>query len=710
MQDSTLEIKVCLTRQEPEYITLSDDELTKFTGAYHDIIAKSRSIDPTQLAEVLDRLRRVGIAQSWTVSSTEGSIKSSSPSIKAASDATSMRDTCRRYAQNIGSSDIPVGRGGQTWTRQDGTVAQAVDDRRDQPGRTVNGEMAQATDQSCPNVKGSALGQRHGSSSGDSRRKRRRTTGLSPLQVPATTLGGTEEPQGGGSHTDRSASPTSLAVAVTSFKGACGLAKAPCLGERELSQVFSLSTRLIVSDPGTVLRPLLASWQVNVAQGAHALGLPLEWKGVNAAGVYTRLLRDDAVRDGVGQRVARMLLVLNYTDICKHPEVHCPRRVKGKAVAHVIDCIARAYLDDTSRNPSKRDRDAIHHFLRQGRWLWTLVRQVGIGFVLACSAEVIKNVSIRNAVVDAVAAHTVSTRPGVVRLLSSMEPMVMALMFGRLHSELFDAVKDDESAILGLPNLRCINQEDQALQPKPHGPGGDHGIINMEAAVRPRRRNVRVPNVWQSIFKSEEWLNAIIDNYGANPVLIGPSLDQLGLPPDQRKDKIVYALLHTADLSGDVKYITSDRFCPERNEDTLFFHCLRDGYKYSRPERKITFADIGVVLNICEPIENIETVPLRKDLMNLVESNGEKLQSQYSFFAEKKIKIVESPEIISLGGPIFTSSGIGPVLALNLAYFEKRLQFIFQETEDCGWSVATMEDGVNYANHTTIVSAFQLKP
>jgi hypothetical protein len=74
-----------------------------------------------------------------------------------------------------------------------------------------------------------------------------------------------------------------------------------------------------------------------------------------------------------------------------------------------------------------------------------------------------KNVSIRNAVVDAVAAHTVSTRPGVVRLLFSMEPAVMALMFGRLHSELFDAVKDDKFAILGLPNLRRINQEDQAL-------------------------------------------------------------------------------------------------------------------------------------------------------------------------------------------------------------------------------------------------------
>lgn len=48
-----------------------------------------------------------------------------------------------------------------------------------------------------------------------------------------------------------------------------------------------------------------------------------------------------------------------------------------------------------------------------------------------------------------------------------------------------------------------------------------------------------------------------------------------------------------------------------------------------------------------------------------VESDGEKLKSQYSFFAEEKINILESPEIVGIGGPIFTTIGIGPVLALN---------------------------------------------
>ncbi|KAL4889251.1 hypothetical protein BDV59DRAFT_119897 [Aspergillus ambiguus] len=286
-----------------------------------------------------------------------------------------------------------------------------------------------------------------------------------------------------------------------------------------------------------VLRPLLDSWQKNVTQGAHALGLPHEWKGVNAAGAYARLLRNDACRDGVGQRVARMLLVLNYTEICRNPDAYCPRRVKGKAVAHVIDCIARAYLDDTSKNPSKQDRDAIHNHLRQGRWLWTLARQVGIGIVLTCSVELmsaIKNVSIRNVVIDAVAAHTVSTRPGVVRLLCSMEPVVTDLMFGRLHGELFDAVNADGSGILGLSNLRRINEEDQALLPKLPEPDGECALINVEPTVQPR------------------------DNHNANPVLVGPNLDEIRLRVGQRKDKMIFALLHTANLSGDVKYITSD--------------------------------------------------------------------------------------------------------------------------------------------------------
>ncbi|KAL5362271.1 hypothetical protein BJX96DRAFT_177005 [Aspergillus floccosus] len=453
---------------------------------------------------------------------------------------------------------------------------------------------------------------------------------------------------------------------------------------RELSQVFSLSARLIVSDPGVVLRPLLASWQENVARGAHALGLPLQRKGVNAAGAYARFLKDDAGRDGVAQRVARMWLVLNYRDICKQTDVYCPWPFKGKPVAHVIDCIARAALEDTSKNPSQRDRDAILHFLMQGKWLWTLISQVGMGLVLACSVELmsaINNANICNAAVDAVAAHAASSRPGLVRLLSSLKPVVMALMSGVLHGSFTTAA----------------------------WARGESETINVEPTVRPRRKNIGLPNVWGSIFKSEKWLNAIIVNHGANPVLIGPNLDEIGLPPHQRKAKIIFALLHTADLSGDVRYATSDQCCRKQSEDTLFFRSLRDGYKYNRLERKITFADIGVILNICEPIENLEILPLWKDLKELVEGDGEKVQSQYSFFAEEKIKIVKSPEIIGIGGPILTTSDIGPVLALNLDCLKERLQFIFQETEDCGWSVDTMEDGMNYANHSTVVSAFRLK-
>ncbi|KAF7591297.1 hypothetical protein BBP40_001673 [Aspergillus hancockii] len=424
--------------------------------------------------------------------------------------------------------------------------------------------------------------------------------------------------------------------------------------KQERSQVFSLSARLIVPDPGMVLRPLLASWQENVAQCAHALGLPPEWKGVNAAGAYARLLRDDAIRDGVGQRVARMLLVLNYTDICRRPDEYWPPRMKGKPVAHVIDCITGAYLNDTSRNPTKQDHDAIHNHLRQGRWLWTLARQVGVGIVLTCSVE--KNVTIRNVVIDAVAAHTVSTRPGLVRLLCSMEPVVTVLMFGRLHGELFKAVKADGSGILGLSNLRRIHEDNQAFLPKPHGPEGESDTIYVKPTVQPRRKNIGVPNVWGSIFKSAEWLNAIIDDHSANPVLLGLNLDEIGLPPDKRKKRIILALLHTADLSRDVKYITSDQCCCKQSEDTLFFHCLRDGYQYNRPKRKITFADIDVILNIREPIENIEILPLWKDLKKLVESDGKKLQSQYSFFAKEKIKIVESPEIVGIGGFQFTTN------------------------------------------------------
>ncbi|KAF7586960.1 hypothetical protein BBP40_007974 [Aspergillus hancockii] len=238
------------------------------------------------------------------------------------------------------------------------------------------------------------------------------------------------------------------------------------LKRKELEQAFRLSARLVSRGLDSVLRPLLETWQNNISKGSPVLGLPPAWKGVKAAVVYIELIREDRISDPVGQRVARMLLVLNYEVICKNPEKYCSRpRQKGeRRVPYAMDCITRSYLNNPSGEISKGGRDAIHTCFRQGRWLWTLAGTVGMGLVLTCDDElmsVMKNISTVNGGIEAIATCAYYTRPGTVRLLGSLEPVVISLMLGKISSDLVEAVQVDGSGILGQSALSKANAEDQ---------------------------------------------------------------------------------------------------------------------------------------------------------------------------------------------------------------------------------------------------------
>ncbi|RAH55922.1 hypothetical protein BO85DRAFT_461013 [Aspergillus piperis CBS 112811] len=195
----------------------------------------------------------------------------------------------------------------------------------------------------------------------------------------------------------------------------------------------------------------------------HTLGLSTEWRGVRAAAANMTILKDNTIADAVGQRVARMLLVLNYKEICGCPQSHCPRprRAGEKRKAYMINCIVYACF---SRDLFKSKCDVIHNFLRQGRLLWIISSIVGLGFVLIYSDELmstIKNVSITHNGVNAIAISTLYMRPRMVALLYSLEPAVADLMSGKISKALYRVIQD-ETGILGLSALSCTNGVYQA--------------------------------------------------------------------------------------------------------------------------------------------------------------------------------------------------------------------------------------------------------
>ncbi|GKZ98547.1 hypothetical protein AnigIFM59636_003537 [Aspergillus niger] len=259
-------------------------------------------------------------------------------------------------------------------------------------------------------------------------------------------------------------------------------------------QVLRLSARLIDPAPRTVLEPLLVSWNSNVSQGLHALGLPLEWMGVEAAAAYAVMLKDNMIPDAVGRRAARMLLVLNYEEMCQFPECYCPRprRAAEQKKAYVMNCILHAcVLED----PSKSDRDLIHNYLRQGRWLWVIASIVGLGFALICSEELmstIRNVSITNNGVNALATHAFYARPGMVALLHSLETAVADLMSGKIPRSLCENITN-EPGILGQFNLSRMNEIDRVHLALQHDTG-NWEPIDLEAAIHDVKKRL-LPNI-----------------------------------------------------------------------------------------------------------------------------------------------------------------------------------------------------------------------
>ncbi|TPR04037.1 Fungal specific transcription factor domain family protein [Aspergillus niger] len=413
--------------------SLPGDSLAKFAGSLIEILTKARILGPAQLADVLQRARRVNAIQSWAVNRGGEVIACSHPTGEENNIPATTYENIRITGDQLTS------------------YGDALPRSRTQPDRIE------------PRI--------------DMRKAW--TTSLATPSVAQTPGEGSEGPINHGT-------PLHLIpdrIVGLSRKAFMAPENGQWLRRADFEQVLRLSARLIDPAPRTVLEPLLDSWHANVSQGLHALGLPLEWIGVEAAATYAIMLKNNMVPDAVGQRAARMLLVLNYEEMCQFPECYCPRprRAAEQKKAYVMNCIAHACV---LGDPSKSERDLIHNYLRQGRWLWVIASIVGLGFALTCSEELmsaIKNVSITNNGINTLATHAFYARPAMVALLHSLESAVAHLMLGKISRSLCEAIQDD-SGILGQSALLRMNEVDQVHQNMQHA--GHQDPIDLDAVIQ----------------------------------------------------------------------------------------------------------------------------------------------------------------------------------------------------------------------------------
>ncbi|KAL3484459.1 hypothetical protein BJX62DRAFT_54672 [Aspergillus germanicus] len=143
------------------------------------------------------------------------------------------------------------------------------------------------------------------------------------------------------------------------------------LGDDGIREVLKADAYLLPPDP-QMLRHLSDQWHNNLSQGRHALGLPQEWIGVQAAWNYICELETGNL-DPIAENVAYMLYHINYSEICQHPEKYCPRACKDvrRNQTWVLDCIIEAaYPDDRSRRlkgPQLRSKIS-NIYKRKAQW------------------------------------------------------------------------------------------------------------------------------------------------------------------------------------------------------------------------------------------------------------------------------------------------------------------------------------------------------
>jgi hypothetical protein len=177
--------------------------------------------------------------------------------------------------------------------------------------------------------------------------------------------------------------------------------------------------------------------------------------------------------------------------------------------------------------------------------------------------------------------------------------------------------------------------------------------------LRPLKSEEQKIACWSAIFRSDKWLIKIINEIStANPLLIGPELDKFSFDNHKRSERF-YVLLHSGDRYGEVMFHMES-----------FFESLHE-HNYDESRHEVIFQ--WGVLNICEPLYQLDTIRLDNDRLKRLFSLEGQLQSQYSFYKSKEIRNLLPPHILHRDVPIDGLDGC----AANLFQGDKLLQFFF---------------------------------
>lgn len=151
------------------------------------------------------------------------------------------------------------------------------------------------------------------------------------------------------------------------------------LEKTHIKKILRAEAGLLSEDPFKLLLPLLGPSEDDTLPALHALGLPLQWRGIKGAVDYYRLLeaeKQQSFLDPLAKRIAWILFYLNCRWLEKHGE-------KGTSVATLI----LNACPEERNTKSRRDNITTYH-KRRAEWTWTLAACLGTGILVEAGGAI----------------------------------------------------------------------------------------------------------------------------------------------------------------------------------------------------------------------------------------------------------------------------------------------------------------------------------
>ncbi|KAJ6105687.1 hypothetical protein N7512_009204 [Penicillium capsulatum] len=224
------------------------------------------------------------------------------------------------------------------------------------------------------------------------------------------------------------------------------------LGDIQITSALRAEAGLLSDDCNRLLQPLL-DHREDDPPALEALGLPLQWRGLEGAVIYYRMLeatKKKSTLSLLAKRIAQILFYLNYRWLEKH--------IKGpsKSVATLILNACPEEPKDPKLMKPRRDNITGYHKRRGERW-WLHVACLG-SRILTHASGIMETEKEK---LQVFISLILRIRPGSVNFFGRWEPVFKAIAFGVATSELRQTLQASNADTVRQAELACAYASDQ---------------------------------------------------------------------------------------------------------------------------------------------------------------------------------------------------------------------------------------------------------